>query len=387
MKQLILSLLKSIFRSKKNKTNSTIMEPWSDLPVRNRFRIKFYLDTNILTYLVDNTYSGLSRTINYLKGSEFADLVSSKYVIFEFVGIRKREHYLREVVSNSTSVAGQVNMSSLLKYKDDFSAPEVDFNTVKASIQQKVKQELEDITNNFEIDYGTNILHDDLLIPTFDITLTTKISRHDALMYVSSVWADTTLREEFVFLMSNDQTFVQNCADPDIDTALAASNLQKPQVEWLRSMQENNGHKLNLTVSADDVHLNAYLPNKLKELIIKKNRKYFLGKTIPCGNGTNFPTNVICFTLNENTPLNANLYLTIIGRDLDFVYSTKLPVASFWDQQEITVYPFQNAASTNISFRPLEYDGKGNQVPLPPGIITRLRETGNLVFINPDGMI
>lgn len=363
------------------------METWSDLPVRDRFRIKFYLDTNILAYLVDKTYSGLTQTINYFKNSDFADLVSSKYVIFEFVGIRKREHYLREVVSNSTSGSGQINMSSLLKYRDDFNAPEVDFNSVKSGIKQKVMQELENITNNFGIDYETNILHDDLLSPTFDIILSTKISRHDSLMYVSSIWADAASREEFVFLMSNDHAFVQNCADPDIDTALSTHKLQKPQVESLRSMQENGVHKLNLTIAADDVHLNTYLPNKLKDLLIKKNKQYFLGKTITCGNGANFPTNVVCFSLNENTPLTQNLYLTIIGKDLDFIYSTKLPVSSFWNQQEITTYPFQNTTTTNISFRPMEYDSNDTPVPLRTNVLTRLRESGNLVFINPDGTI
>lgn len=363
------------------------LNPKSDKPVRDRFRIKFYLDTNILAYLVDNTYSGLTNTINYLKESDFADLVSSKYVIFEFVGIRKREYYLRQVVANSSSGTTQVNMSSLLKYKDDFSAPEVEFNSVKAEIKQKVMQELEDITSNFNIDYESNILHDKLLEPTFDITLSTKISRHDSLMYVSSVWTDTLLKEEFVFIMSNDQTFVQNCSDPDIDHVLASHTLQKPQVEWLRSLKENNNHKLNLTLAADDVNLSSYLPNKLKELIIEKNKQYFLGKTIACGNSNKFPKTLVCFELKENTTLDSNLYLTIVGKDLDFIYSTKLPVVSFWNQIEINEYPFKNAAPTNISFMPKEDDGKGNHVPLPSQVLEMLRESGNLVFINPDGMI
>lgn len=359
------------------------METWSDLPVRDRFRIKFYLDTNILAYLVDNTYTGLTKTIDYLKKSVFSDLISSKYVIFEFVGIRKREHYLRKAVSNLTS-NGRVSISSLLKYKDDFNVPDVDFNSVKTDIKKLVMQELKDITNNFEIDFETNILHDQLLEPTFELTLSTKISRHDSLMYTSSVWTDTDSREEFVFLISNDRTFVQNCTDPDIDTVLTKFNLQKPQVEYLKSMQENNAHRLNLTAPDEDVHLNTYLPNKLKELIINKNNRYFLGKTIHCGNSSSFPADVICFTLNENTSLNSNIYLTIIGKELDFIYSTKIPVTSFWNRSEITTYPFESTTTTNISFRPFEDDGNGNHVPLQKDTLTKLRESGNLVFINPD---
>lgn len=360
------------------------MESWSDLPVRERFRIKFYLDTNILAYLVDNTFSGLTYTINFLKDSVFADLISSKYVIFEFVGIRKKEHYLREMVKSSTSGTGQINMSSLLKYRDDFNAPEVDFNSVKDSIKDNVLNELEIITNNFEIDYGKNLLHDSLLLPTFEITLSSKISRHDALMYVSSIWADTLCREEFIFIMSNDESFVKNCSDPSLDMVLEQHNLHKPHVEWLKSMKEKDEHRLSLTISSHDSQLNTYLPTKLKELIIEKNQQYFLGKTIHPGNGLGFPKNVVCFMLPENTELNNNLYLTIIGKDFDFIYSTKLPVKEFYDQVPIQNYPLKKDITTDISFRPLEYDSNGIQNPLPRNIVNRLRETGNLIFINPD---
>ena len=295
------------------------METWSDLPVREKFRVKFYLDTNILAYIVDNTYSGLSTMMEYLKNSAFCDLISSKYVIFEFVGIRKREHYLREIIANSTSAAtGQLNVSSLLKYRDDFNAPEVTFDTVKSNIERKVMQELKDILN-FEIDYEKNILHNDLLIPTFELTLRTKISRHDSIVYISSTWPDIETKEDFVFLISNDQAFVQNTSHPDVDEVIQTHGLTKPHVEWMRSLQENNAHKINLTTSADDALLPIFLPTKLKELIIEKNRAFFIGKTIQCGSGAGFPTDVVCFSLNSNTQLNNNIYLTIIGKDLDFI--------------------------------------------------------------------
>lgn len=359
------------------------MEAWSDLPVTERFRIKFYLDTNILAYIVDNTYSGLTTMINFLKDSEFSDLISSKYVVFEFVGIRKKEHYLRAVIANSTSAAtGQLNLSSLLKYRDDFNATEAPFDTVKAAIEQKVMQELKDILN-FSIDYEKNILHESLLAPTFELTLRTKISRHDSIVYMSSAWPDVGTKEDFVFLMSNDLTFVQNTSHADVDGIIQAHGLSKPHVECIRSLQENNAHKINLTLAGDDALLPTFLPFKIKELLIKKNQSLFLGRTIPCGNGQGFPTNVICFSLNANTVLNNNIYLIIIGKDLDFIFSIKVPVVSFWNQTEITVYPFQNAAAINISFKPMD-NSTGAPLPLPAAIINRLRESGNLVFINPD---
>ncbi len=362
------------------------METWSDLPVREQFRIKFYLDTNILAYLVDNTYSGLTLTMDYLKNSEFADLVSSKYVIFEFVGIRKREHYLQKVLQKSTSAAGKVNISSLLKYKDNFNAPEVKFEDVQADIKLAVETEVQDITTNFGIDHSANILHDTLLNPTFDINLSSRVSKEDSLVLTSAVWSDAGTKEEYVLIASNDQQFIESYDAVSLNPVFAKHSLTPPIVEHLRDIKLQAGTKVNLTDATDDVHLPTFLPTKLKELIIGKNKSLLLGKTVPCGNGVGFPTDVVCFSLNPNTPLSNNVYLTIIGSDLDFIYSTKLPIASFWNQTEITAYPFQDAVATNISFRPME-DIEGTPTPIPVNIVNRLRETGNLVFINPDGII
>lgn len=361
------------------------METWSDLPVREPFRIKFYLDTNILSYLVDNTYSGLTLMVDYLKISAFADLVSSKYVIFEFVGIRKREHYLQKVLQKSTSAAGKVNISSLLKYKDKFNAPEVKFEDVQGDIKLAVETEVQDITDNFGIDYNTNILHDTLLIPTFEINLSSRLSREDSLVLTSAVWSDVIKKEDFVLIASNDQDFFDSYDSNSLNPIFAKHGLTPPIVEHLRDMKLQTGTKVDLTIANDDVKLPTFLPSKLKELITERNKALFLGKTIHCGNGIGFPTNVVCFNLPANTELNNNLYLTIIGKDLDFIYSTKLPVTDFYDQVPIPYYPFQKNTTTDISFRPMEKVGEA-VTPIAEEIVARLRETGNLVFINPDGI-
>lgn len=386
MKLSMWNLLINIFKSKKNKTTSRRMEPWSDLPVREQFRIKFYLDTNILSYLIDSTYSGLTFTMDYLKNSEFADLISSKYVIFEFVGIRKREHYLQKVLQKSKSAAGNVNISSLLKFKDRFNAPEVKFEDVQADIKLAVEKEVQDITNNFGIDYNSNILHDKLLNPTFEINLSSRISREDSLVLTSAVWSDETTKEEFVLITSNDQDFFDNYNPGLLNSVFMRHGLTPPIVEHLREIKLNAGTKVDLTSSNDDDKLSTFLPTKVKELIIERNKALFLGKTINCGNGPGFPTNVVCFRLPENTDLNNNLYLTIIGKDLNFIYSSKLPISDFYDKNPIANYPLRKEVPTNISFRPTEDIGNG-PAPIAQNIINKLRESGNLVFINPDSFI
>lgn len=362
------------------------MEAWSDTPI-SQFRIKFFLDTNVLAYLVDKTYSGLLTTIDYLKNCVFCDLVSSNYVIFEFVGIRKREHYLRQVVSKCINAGGDLNMSSLLKYKDNFEASEAKFSDVQASIRASVEAELQKIVNDFGIAYDNNLLHNKLLSPTFDINLHTKVSKEDSLVLVSSLWPDELTKEPFIFLISNDEQFVKGYSEFNLDHIFNTYSLNKPIVEQIRAMHLNGIYHLNLTDTNDDGKLTDYLPSKLRELLIKKNEALYLGKTIPCGNGANFPMDVICFRLNANTPLEQNLFVTIIGKDLDFIYNTKVKIGIFWDQTPIHNYPYQNNEDRNISFRISDVDENNNSIPVPQNICNKLRETGNLVFINPDSFI
>ena len=181
------------------------MENWSDQPV-NEFKIKFFLDTNILSFVLDNTYSGVTSTIQILGQSDFVDLVSSRFVIFELAGIRKREHYLREIVK-AQGGTGTLNMSSLLKYKDGFNAPEVEFSSIMAQIKQQVEQEIQTIINIHYIDYKGNVLHDELLEPTVEICLSSKISKEDSLVLISSLLPEKQKPEVAISLITKDKQF------------------------------------------------------------------------------------------------------------------------------------------------------------------------------------
>ena len=68
--------------------------------------------------------------------------------------------------------------------------------------------------------------------------------------------------------------------------------------------------------------------------------------------------------------------LTIIGKNLDFIYSTNI-IPDFWNYKSIEEYPFFNPDNEeHISFRPVER--------IEPHIHSKIRERGNLVFINID---
>lgn len=375
------------------------MEQWSDQPLA-AFRVKFFLDTNILSYLISHTYSGLDIAINLLKETPFADLVSSKYVIFELVDVRKKILY-QEEVRRIKKIHQQQNQkwwhiskyfrrketdldpNVAVRYKEDFEKPQVDFHAFKETIKNKIEEELRIIIQDWDIVCNENILHDSLLAPTRDINLFTRISREDSLISVSSVWQEESTKENFLVLLTRDRSFVDSFKEIDLKSIFDNYDLTSPTIEYIESMQLGGVHHLNLTDKNHDGQIAEYFKNKIKELIIKRNAKYYLGKTIPCGNGPNF-NGVVCFKLPENTPLNNNLYLTIIGKELDFIYSTRLPVSDFYDQVPIQNYPLLKNLATNISFKPLE-NNNDMLVPISANIANRLKESGNLVFINSDG--
>ncbi|UPT67958.1 MAG: hypothetical protein M0D57_04660 [Sphingobacteriales bacterium JAD_PAG50586_3] len=148
---------------------------WSDSPIHEAFSIKFFTDTNLLVYLVDHTYPNLNNFIAILNSVGFTRVISSQYVMFEFVGVRKREHYLRVVADNSQKTPdGKINFGSLIKYQNKYDAPNVVFEDSILLVKKEVDNELESIIRDYNIDYTYSSLHQDQLSPTFDICLSFK---------------------------------------------------------------------------------------------------------------------------------------------------------------------------------------------------------------------
>jgi len=358
------------------------MQPWSDLPVISDFKIKFYLDTNILSYILDNTYTGITTSIQLLGQCEFSDLVSSRFVIFELAGIRKKEHFLREAL-NIQSGTGTTNLSSLLKYKDEYSSSAVDFSLIKDQIKLKVEQEIDNIINTYFIDYKGNLLHDELLEPTVEICLSSKISKEDSLVLVSALLPERHKPEEKICLITKDKQFTKAFSEFNLEPILQAFSLNKPSVEHIDGIGLSDGANVNLTNQADDIRLPGFWIDKIKEMILEKSRRLFLGKTfVP--HSQNLPANCICFRLNPNTHLPNNISLTFISDALDFIYSIKIAIPEFWHSGAITQYPFQSPTAQNISFLGYETDVNNVPIPIPANIMARLREANHLVFIHPD---
>jgi hypothetical protein len=361
------------------------MQPWSDTPV-TEFKIKFFLDTNILSYILDKTHSGITDSIQLLGQSEFVDLVSSRFVIFELAGIRKREHYLRQIV-HAQSGTGNVNMSSLLKYRDGFSAPELDFSKIKDQIKQEVESEIETLINIHYIDYKGNLLHDGLLEPTVEVCLSTKISKEDSLVLISALLPEKQKPETKISLITKDKQFTEAYEDFDLEPIFKSFSLTKPLVEHIKGISLSDGTTVNLTLSTDDARLPAFWIDKIKEMIIEKNKHLYLGKTMAPHSPGKLPQNCVCFKLNANTDLPKNIVVTFISNSLDFIYSTKVAIEEFWNNARIETYPYSSQEIANIAFLANEKNDNNDLVPIDLDIVQRLREENHLVFIHPDSYL
>lgn len=86
-----------------------------EVTFKSKHRVSIFLDTNILADILDETFESLNYSINYLKESSFVTLKSSHYVIFELIEVRKREHFLRNVVDELRNK--KVSISKLLSKK------------------------------------------------------------------------------------------------------------------------------------------------------------------------------------------------------------------------------------------------------------------------------
>jgi hypothetical protein len=361
---------------KRNKEK--VMEKWSDHPTEN-YKIKIFLDTNILACLIDETHSGLTESIKLLSQSEFIKLVSSVYVAFEFVGIRKREHFLRKVIENSKNTKkGHSNYSTLFKFKDSFKSDDVDFFSINEAIKQDIETEINKITSMFNIEYSDNNFHEALYKPTIDICLASRISREDSLMLISALLPEPNKPEKQIFILSKDQDFIDAFNEFQSERVLSQNSLFRPTLLNLRNISSVN------LISQIPKNLNEFWGKMVISQLIINNQQTYLGIAFSPAN-PRFPKDVFCFELISDKQLTSNIYITVIGKDLDFIYTTKHRVTEFWNNKPIKNYPFVcSANASNISFKIYEVDSSGKNVALSMQKMNKLREKGNLVFVHPD---
>jgi len=354
-------------------------------PIDDNFRIKIALDTQILAYWIDRTYPKLSLFIEELSQSPFVDIVCSRFAIYEFVGIRKVEHYLRCLIYKPTENGAKPNFTSALKYKNEFNNPEIPYSKVFPEIKKAVENELKEIDDLLDIDCDTLTFPNELWEPHQDLVLSTRISKEDSLLLMSSIFNDELKKEDYLVLLTNDKQFY-DAIEEESGEIFQKHNLTKPKVYSLKEMNIE-GTTINLVSDKKEEEIIKDFTTKfILERIKEKNEKLYIGKVKPCPKECK--GKLLCFGLEANV-LENNLYLSVLSKNLEYLYNIESKLTNFHAKREaIEEYPYT----------PIEYiDEKGEDISrnisvkvkkngdyLSKEDYSKISQTGDLVFIHPD---
>ena len=232
------------------------MENWS--AQLEKFKINFFLDTNILCYLIDNTYPSLTTFISELAKMPIVSLCSSEYVLSEFIGVRKQEGYFQEALSRSYVGGAHINLASFINNNRKFDIPNYPYRDLADSVKNRVENDIDRIIHDFNIQFNCNF-NDKILLPMQYVCLSTRISREDSLVLVSSVYKNSAETiPDSVILLTNDHDFYKwaNESMDEIVETFDSKGLKAPVVEHLSSVgtaTPDLGSCHNLTSNIEDV--------------------------------------------------------------------------------------------------------------------------------------
>lgn len=362
-----------------------------DIP-NDRLRIKVALDTQVLAYLIDNTYPNLTYFIKTLSENKFVDIVCSRFAIYEFIGIRKLEHYLRSLVKGTERKGGKVNFSSALKYKREFNAPELKYIDVYEDIKKVVEEELGEIYHDFGITYESVNIHNELWKPHQDLVLSTRISKEDSLLLISSVFPDSFNREEYLILFTNDGQFYQalnGVSEKEIsDKVFEENGLKKPHSYNLRTITLQDGEAINLVDYNSELSkekIDEFSKRFVLESIKSKNKPIIIGETINCACNIDLKKELLCFKLQDEKQLVENMYLSILTKEFT-LYNHPVTLSDFRCQNNKLELPYksnEDEKSKEISVKLVDKEGGF----LEQSLMESITSSGNLVFVHPDSNV
>lgn len=352
------------------------MEKWS--VQLEKFNINFFLDTNILCYLIDDTYPALTSFVKALSDMPVVRLYSSEYVLAELFEVRKKENYFHEVLERSKKDGKFINISSFIKFNKRYAIPDYEYkDDLAAAVKETVDRDIDKITHDFDIAFENNF-NDKLLTPMKGICLSTKISREDSLVLVSSVFKSSTEEvSERVVLLTGDKDFYEWATSSKDEISSAFKEGKSPDIEFIDSIGSRftdfEGGTQNLRKKVENVKDLAvrYVLNCLMETY----KDSYIGKIIlrDCPNA---PDNLIAFKTGVNIE-KQELYLMILSKTLSFVYCPQPKSKLYHSGRPIDV-PFVPVDGNNIVTFVCE---KKDET-----VFNLVNSDGNLVFVHPDSI-
>ena len=357
------------------------MEKWS--AELEKFRVNFFLDTNILCYLVDDTYPTLTGFIKALSDMPVVSLYTSEYVLTELIEVRKKEDYFREVMQQSEATGHHINISSFITHNKRYSIPNYSYEgDLIAPVSAQVNQDIEKIVKDFGITFESKF-NDSLLAPMKEICLGTKISREDSLVLVSSLFK----REEkvlpgSVIVLTNDADFEQwsEAAQVQIKEVLTQNGLTMPYIEHIGKIGKlfaQDAWKCNLTKTEKDGKEAAfeYITRCLEWMFKEK----YIGIVSPAERVVNAPTHTLFVKVKAHSLTNG-IYTLILDKDFQFLYCPQKKADFYRDGHSLTE-PFVPVDGQDKVGFVCELGEGEDEV-----IFEKLNQRGNMVFIHPDSL-
>lgn len=354
------------------------METWS--AELEKFKVYFFLDTNILCYLIDDTYPTLTGFIKALGEMPVVSLFSSEYVLAELIEIRKKEDYYQEVTKQSKTDGRHINISSFIKHNKRYDIPHYSYEgELIDPIKSQVNKDVDKIVNDFHITFNSKF-NEELLLPMKEICLSTKISREDSLVLVSSQYMgnkhDMT---DKVVLLTNDDDFEKwsASAKPEIERIMIENGLSMPNVEHISRLGNMFGE--------GKPHWDLRLVNDVAEIAKTYvteclNRMYigsYIGVITPANNASQAPAHTL-FVKMKAQALDNHLYTVILDKNFNFLYCPQNQADFYYNYQSIGTSIVRGDRDVTLGFVCNLREGEGED------IYGKLNQRGNLVFIHPD---
>lgn len=338
------------------------------------FKIKVFLDTNILCYLVDKTYDSLEYFIRRLSKIPIVELVSSEYVLLEFIGVRKQENYFQEALKKAKLSEKTISVASFLTYNKRYDVPNYPYKDIKQVISDNIKKEESIILKEYGITFSCP-LNRNLLKPTHDICLISRISKEDSLVLCSALYEkDAQTINEKIIILTNDKDFHDWYAESseEIQSILSGVVKENPQLDHIDQISWKGGGNISLRRNVYSIEeINDFTTKYIKNIFIEYYSDFYIGITCLCSPTT--PDK--CIGLKVAKICKNQIYAIIISKDLDFIYCTPHKIDMYHHNRSVGKEFIPQDGENKVSFMLNEPS---------PELLQKLKTPENLVFLHPD---
>lgn len=354
------------------------MKYWTT-PLGSTFSIDIYLDTNILEYLILDTYPNLTKLVeNLTEFSDFINLKTTRYTMYEFCEIRKR-YYFQKLANTNGETLSETDLK-------EFNSKSLDFEAECIPIfLEKIEQDLKEISRNYNLEIVGEF--DEILWShTLNMSLRSKLSREDCFVIISALMPNQFSKSQLLSIITNDKHFNSSFHNNNTLTEhFKEIDFVKPIIWYIRcnnDLDECFG-RLNLTDNNHNGDIDIYTIKTILRLLVEKHNEYFIGKTFKVAPqlldivGLEFDSGSTSSIQNDNR-------IVIISKNLDFILLCPHSIELFCDRNKNKIeLPFSIKDVDCFTFQFPNFDDDTIQGKYQTEIFSRLKEGGDYVFLLP----